>query len=316
MVDVQCEDGLPDTRYHYTSFDVLKSMWENGEVWTTNSRYLNDITETELGPKAIIETLSNRSDNLYGQITLWTDAVIRKMAEKTGTDPPPLSDKPGDQELREKALVAAEIDGACKHALEDTTCFVFSLSQEPDQLSQWRAYAKDGVCIGFSTQELCDGLQQAPADSAKMQSVEYFEGGKVTEAYCNPIIEFSENRRAQLIGEGLDDSKLRKVVMGKEMMLRIAFLKDKAFAEENEVRIAAQGHPNHFTTNRYGIVPRIKLPLKPHAIKSVIVGPGAHADLRMQSLRTYFANRGFKDDIGALGAAIELSKSSVPYRDW
>jgi len=53
----------------------------------------------------------------------------------------------GKQFLGADLEVLKDIAEAFAHAIADTTCFVFSLSKEPDQLSQWRAYAKDGVCI-------------------------------------------------------------------------------------------------------------------------------------------------------------------------
>jgi hypothetical protein len=38
-------------------FAALKSVYEKGEIWATNSLYLNDISEMHLGPKAIMGVL-------------------------------------------------------------------------------------------------------------------------------------------------------------------------------------------------------------------------------------------------------------------
>jgi hypothetical protein len=100
------------------------------------------------------------------------------------------------------------------------------------------------------------------------------------------------------------------------MMLKIAYLKDITFLEENEVRLAVQGNPNPFTPHRYGLVPRMRLPVEPKAIDSVIVGPGAHSDLRWQSLRSYFDNTSFKRVEAGPGGEIKVYASRVPYRDW
>ncbi len=215
----------------------------------------------------------------------------------------------------------APIAEACEHAMIDTTCFVFSLSKEPDQLSQWRAYAKDGVCIQFSAEALCESLDSAPASRARMQSVRYYDENETMgeyvklEDYARPIIDWAGERRDQLIADGVDEAT-RIVIIGQELTTRLAFVKDIHFEEEGEVRIAVQGNPNHFTTpHRYGIVPRMKLSITPDAIRSVIVGPAAHAELRVQSLQTYFDNWGFKNDPNNRGN-IEVKPSKVPYRDW
>jgi hypothetical protein len=153
-----------------------------------------------------------------------------------------------------------------------------------------------------------------------MQSVRYYDESATMEEhakledYARPIIDWAGDRRAELIVDGVDDSE-RKVIIGQELMTRLAFVKDFHFEEEGEVRIAVQGKPNHFTPHRYGIVPRMKLPITPDAIRSVIVGPAAHAELRVQSLRTYFDNCGFKNNPNSR-SQIEVEVSKIPYRDW
>jgi hypothetical protein len=57
VIDVECQRFRNDDLYHYTDFTALKSIYEKGEIWATNSQYLNDISEMKLGPKAINRTL-------------------------------------------------------------------------------------------------------------------------------------------------------------------------------------------------------------------------------------------------------------------
>lgn len=190
------------------------------------------------------------------------------------------------------------------------------MSRVPDQLSQWRAYAKDGVCVEFVTDELIAGREDAPVDDVDVRGLNYFDGGSIDADYLVPIVEFMEERRRQLVEEGCTDVATRDVVIGQELMLKTAFMKDIYFEEEKEVRIAVQGSPNHFTPNRYGLMPRIKLPITPGAIRSVIVGPGAHAELRVQSLRTFFSEVSFKAALTSPPTEIGVLDSAVPYRDW
>ncbi|MFB1298632.1 DUF2971 domain-containing protein [Mycobacterium sp. pW049] len=308
MVDVEHDDTLPSTLYHYTTFNVLQSIYENGEFWTTNSRYLNDITETELGPKAIIETLREREQSANDEITKYLDSIPEAPLNQ--------EDKDHLRSISERRNLWTELRDVCGQALRDTSCFIFSLSQEADQLSQWRAYAKDGVCIGFSTTELLESIRQAPVQSVDMRHVQYFDGRKRVVEFLDPIIDRTLQRRDELIRDGCDALSVRNSLLGQEMLLKIAFLKDINFIEEGEVRIAALGVPNHFTPNRYGLVPRIKIPITAHAIQSVIVGPGAHSELRCQSLDAYFLHQPFNKDPLFGPAEIDLYESAVPYRDW
>jgi hypothetical protein len=342
VVDVECENDLQEDLYHYTDFAALKSIYENGEIWATNSQYLNDISEMQLGPKAImgafmgprlspalapllrLEPVAERLKTTKESTSSDDEEGQKRLKAEIEAELPSILDavKTFVEPFKELGLEALkEIGAACEHAMTDTTCFVFSLSKEPDQLSQWRAYAKDGVCIHFSAETLRKSLSSAPADRARMWSVRYYDENATLEEhakledYARPIIEWAGERRAQLIANGVDEAP-RKVMIGQELMRWLAFVKDFHFEEEGEVRIALQGDPNHFTTpSRYGIVPRMKLPITANAISSVIVGPSAHTELRVQSLRTYFDNRGFKNGPISRGQ-IEVKPSTVPYRDW
>ncbi|BBY47633.1 hypothetical protein MARA_11010 [Mycolicibacterium arabiense] len=310
MVHIEHDDDLPPYLYHYTDYRALQSVFEYGEVWATNSRFLNDISETELGPRALQQRFGELQDARQDELLAYFE-MLRE--EKRTLEP---EDEAVLRPLAEERDLYGELQGACEAAVLDTTCFIFSMSKELDQLSQWRAYAKNGVCIRFSTEALLRGLSDAPALKATLRNVKYYDGHVTNEEYLQPVVEFAMQRRLDLIGGDCNDTDERNSVIGREMMLMIAYLKDITFREENEVRLAVQGTPNHFTPHRYGLVPRLKLPIKPDAIDSVIVGPGAHSDLRCQSLRTYFDNTSFKRAEVASSVGIDVYRSQVPYRDW
>jgi hypothetical protein len=339
VVDLEWEPDLQEDLYHYTDFAALQSIYEKGEIWATNAQYLNDISEMQLGPRAILGSslrLLLPDMEVASQLKKDTEEfqAIQSAMDKDEFKKA-MNDEDSDAAAKFRRLAESihemaesqrrfdprsrlftEIREACKVALEDTNCFIFSTSKQPDQLSQWRAYARDGVCIEFSASALCNSLELTPASRAKMKSVIYYDGKTILpETFGNPIISWANERRSQLIADGLDqDGRTTKIA--EEMMTQVALVKDFHFEEEGEVRIAVQGNPNHFTTpSRYGIVPRMKVPITPDAIRSVIVGPAAHTELRVQSLRTYFENVGFKNDPSNRGQ-IEVKPSAVPYRDW
>jgi hypothetical protein len=356
VIDIDCQRFRKDALYHYTDFTALKSIYEKGEIWATSSQYLNDISEMKLGPKAImgvffkpltsnieaLPELTSQANIMRERIESDSEGLRAKLKRiKAASDEQSVADLEADEDIQTLLAVISdfgtffdslkpitdmkelipEIGDALKYALEDTTCFIFSLSKEPDQLSQWRGYAKDGVCIQFSAKALCASLRSAPAVRARMRSVKYYDENETAkesnrmESYARPIINWAGERSAQLIADGVD-AATRKMTIGQELTTQLAFVKDIHFKEENEVRIAVQGDPNHFMPQRYGIVPKMKLAITADAIKSVIVGPTAFPELRVQSLRTFFDHTGFKNDPDNKGDKIEVSQSSIPYRDW
>lgn len=107
---------IPETVYHYTDAAGLYGMLVNKKLWLTDYRFLNDTTEFS----HIYSFLNELRTSILSQDHL-SDAMRRLLA----------------------AISYEKVDG-----LES---FVFSCSQERDDLSQWRGYANEGqgFTIGF-----------------------------------------------------------------------------------------------------------------------------------------------------------------------
>jgi hypothetical protein len=54
------DQDLPDTLYHYTDINGLKGIWEDGHLWATGSRFLNDTSELRLGVTLIQSRVAQR----------------------------------------------------------------------------------------------------------------------------------------------------------------------------------------------------------------------------------------------------------------
>ncbi|HEX9947387.1 MAG TPA: DUF2971 domain-containing protein [Allosphingosinicella sp.] len=109
--------SVPSVLYHYTDAAGLMGMLKGGKVWATDYRFLND--KSEVGhSKAIIREIL--ADRLKG----------------SGSD--------DLKKLYAEILAYQDMD-----PVEDP--FLFSFSEDPDDLSQWRGYARDGqgFTIGF-----------------------------------------------------------------------------------------------------------------------------------------------------------------------
>lgn len=288
---------LPRTLYHYTDIYGLEGIYRSAELWATNTPYLNDTTEHQLG-LAVVETRL-----LEQQL-----ALMRKNRERFEAGKP---DLPGLDELK-------MLHEVIKEARRVSDCFVLSLTQNGDQLSQWRAYAKDGYSIGFSTK----ALRKSLGDRFLLARVQYHEDA-LSARTADDSIAFAKALWRDSAdwttgtGEMLSDGARRFAVMG-SITEEAAFVKDSHFYEEKEVRaVISNVAPNHFTASpRYGMTPRFKIPLVADAIESVTVGPGAHEDLRAQGLIRFVCMTPFGKAEAPSQNLPKVSKSAIPYRDW
>lgn len=104
-------DGLI---YHYTSPEGLRAIIDSGELWLTNTAFVNDTTE---------------GIALKKQTTLFKRHDIKK-------------------EFMRKAW-SSFIN---KDSIEDNVYYMISFSKKSNSLDQWRAYGS--YCIGFEAKEL------------------------------------------------------------------------------------------------------------------------------------------------------------------
>ncbi|MFC7451282.1 DUF2971 domain-containing protein [Rhodococcus daqingensis] len=295
---------LPETVYHYTDIHGVQGIYESGELWATSSRYLNDSTEATLGlhwlTRRLLET---DTANLKAQNAIYRQAL---------DDGQSVADRPGASEalaeLEERSRKLKPVLDAAEDVEKYIDCFIASLSEVPDQLSQWRGYARDGYCIGFSTEKLCKALDE----QYELRKVIYHDEEAATIDYLNGITAITTNLANSTT---VDDEDHRAWALRSAIRFESAFVKDPRFSEEKELRIVPFGvvSPTHFTAGRYGMTPRHKITIPRDAITEVWVGPGAHKDLRGRSLVEYFHHCRVQFD---WQAHPKVRQSAVPYRDW
>lgn len=286
---------LPELVYHYTDIFGLQGVYEKSELWATNSSYLNDTSELEIGLIPIEEALLNRRQQLY------EDARAR--IEATSSMLP----------MSELGPLEATLE-VVRDVRKYSRCYVVSLSENRDQLSQWRAYTRAGYCIGFSTETLLASL----TTGQRLRRVIYVDSDK-TEEFASRIIGLTQQLREDL----QEDEAMKKDPDAFDFALEAllaseaASLKDASFREEQEIRIMrVNAEPEFHTPNKYGLVSRITVPLHEGAIKSITIGPGAHADQRLRSITEYTASVGMKRTTQSKHLQPEVYASTIPYRDW
>ena len=100
--------------YHYTSPEGLRGIIDNGELWLTNTAFVNDTTEGIALKKKVALFKNGYLKNKFVQ-TEWERFIDRKN-------------------------------------IEDNVYYMISFSKKNNSLDQWRAYGS--YCIGFEAEEL------------------------------------------------------------------------------------------------------------------------------------------------------------------
>lgn len=296
------DSKLPETIYHYTDIHGLQGIYEDGVLWATDSYFLNDTSEVSLGMTTVGLEVSRRRSAALERVLKNAEAAI-----KEGGSVDVQSIRAADPEVDRLAALSEALNEVKKWV----TCYVASLSEEHDQLSQWRGYAKDGYCIALSTDALSNALQ----DNQKIARVHYLGGNNEDDDFADRMIRLALEE-TDIASPHLSDKDNLKFYIGSMMAMESAFSKDWNFSAEREVRIVQDsGNPHRYTPGKFGMTPRVEIPLPDGAVTSVTIGPSAHSDLKARSLVNYFHNVPFKKDQSSLSKpSVELSR--IPFRDW
>lgn len=310
------DTDLPDTLYHYTDINGLAGIWEKGQIWATNSMYLNDTTEVRLGMAVARAHIAQRELELQTSIADVWERQARQA--EAGEEVDRESFKQERAAFEPEVAEAKEIGAALDEVSGDySAAYIACLTEHGDQLSQWRGYAHEGYCVGLDTKMMLESLD----DERVMRRVQYYDEA-TNEAFASRIIEIAKHHRkvVQLLDRPDLDDDFQNYVIGRFAAVEAAFMKDSNFREESEVRIVEwTTDPDLFTPHRYGMVPRRTIPIPPGAIRSVRVGPSAHEELKQRSLISYFLNVGFGGNPLPPWDERErpaVYRSSIPFRGW
>jgi hypothetical protein len=279
----------PKELFHYTSSEGLMAMIESQFVYATERSFLNDPREFKWGAELFGEFIEKTVNQNYPKdlISLLRDALRGKI----------------DDDLR---------------------LFVFSLSANPDLLSQWRAYASDaaGFALGF------DGQTLRERSGFGEQVLKKFDLEKMQSGFCYcyhllPVI-YEKHEQLEVIQRfftaaanfwnQFEDQKdfssrqLFRMLVQHRMKEFIISFKNPGFKEESEWRIVVTVHKANpdikFRNGRFGITPYVKLNLSPYNVlpdlklklSSIWVGPRSPAIQNRRGLEMFLASK--KIDVG------------------
>mgnify|MGYP004595131637 CR=1 FL=1 len=288
------EDG--ENVYHYTSAEALKGICEN-EFWVTESHFLNDSTEFQLGTEIVLEVLSE----------ILNDADLSKILEKA---------------------LPKEVDESDTliHISKEYTYagfYVISFCLDNDSALMWSQYSNYcGYCMEFNLQELVQAF-----------NAKYIYHGKVLytkeeqKACVKKMIDMALDKRSGILTlpQKNDEEKYNQeeLVEFVDRLMYIClyynmFFKKQCFSGENEYRIVFPAvHDNDvvaekeqtkqfFRVKNEVLIPYIKKSVgNMDALKAVVIGPKNNSDIAEKGLRCFFRNKKM---------SVNVSKSEIPLR--
>lgn len=259
---------VPETVYHYTDAAGLEGTLKSNLLWLTDYRFLNDATEFTFSNHILEEIIDKSVQEADSNMNAFYKMIQKRMKSN------------GDQ-----------------------YGFVYSLSAEKDDLSQWRGYANDGR--GF-TIGLDGATIASKADTFSFAKVRYnIENERRS---LELAIKEMELELKTHLTEDREENDLIAAYAGSQLAWinenRSAFNKHPSFAGENEWRIVTylnKGDPEIKVRVSGGrLVPYVatdellgtKLP-----IKSIGVGPGFIGSEVVEAVSALATSLGYNPDI-------------------
>lgn len=285
--------------FHYTNQSGLLGMVTEKKIWATHYQYLND-TQEFLHAKGLVR------------------AEIEKRYKFANSE-----NGPALEALR------SAIDGWGKDngnwGVVGSSGYVASFSEDPDSLSQWRAYG--GLTSGFALGFRCDQLVFPINFTMKKCIYKPDEQREFAEEIVRSQVESAVSEKVELGSDGLGN-----VAAGMELCTKLdlfaLIFKHEKFKCEKEWRIFSPSVDNKsfsrmsekaelaFREGKSMLIPFLKVPLKDDkgsfTLDSVVVGPGPNKEQSLQSVRTLLLSS--QEDLSF--AAMKSISSNIPYRNW
>ena len=188
-----------ETLYHYCSIEGLFHIINTKSIWLTNSSHMNDSLENS-----------------------WIENYFEIIKDYFKND-----------EYKKFLINVFDI-----YKLNNHPPFIFCLSKEKDQLSQWRAYSQDGhgVSIGFNTKFLSIENSIPSPNIYAYHTLGYYKVEYSKTVQQKTIMDICES-----IKNDFDTKKYDKISISLEFISNLVHLsivfKNPSFMEEREWRI-------------------------------------------------------------------------------
>ena len=274
--------------YYYTSTDTMCKILQNGNLFATNIKYMNDAQEYLNGLAEIRKLCLGKKlfNNFFQNYTEEQRSYFSTILQ---------------EEMTEKRM---------NEFMEDNNRYSISFCRDKDLLSQWTTYAREsGVSIAMDFddgQDLCflfhaafSGLPEKIRYYTQPKEILYLTEGRGESTYDDTAKKILE----QMFPEGLipDDFKSKLLDSWKNNSV---YIKQYDFYQEQEYRIAF----NYSYIEKNGGCPRIDYRNDKHVIKpyldvecengwpivSVMAGPGFNQQIVYRSIKFFLDHANIK----------------------
>ena len=282
-------DEAPDKLlYHYTDQNGLLGIIKSKEIWATHHQCLNDTQEF-----------------LYAK-----ELVCKELGKRI-----PTADE-GNRLFLE--VMKAALNGPGN---EDVNLYVASFSEEPDSLSQWRAYG--GSTSGFAVGFQCERLVLPEAFVLARCIYDPKGQSDVVGAIVSDVLARSTTPSL------LNTQDIVRVMLLFQLHAFALILKHPKFVDEKEWRIVsrvmmddAPAFPIEdatrldFRTGKSMLIPYRCVSLKggdgSFLLKRVVVGPNPNPEQAHRSVQSLLKSKLNRKESGS----IDVQSSDIPYRNW
>jgi Protein of unknown function (DUF2971) len=280
--------ALPGSVFHYTSHQSLYNIIHTRELWAHDARLTNDSREIEYASGLMVRAIN--------ELETW---------QGFGSFIAPAFD-----------FLKDPFDPfRMRH--HDGYLVVASFSEEPNLLSQWRAYAPaNGYSIGFSTKDL---MYHAKAAGFKFGKVEY-DLGRAVSFFKRKLKAFMQSKVIQKnAGSETNYDLIEDFV--KFLMSTMPLVKHPSFEEEKEWRAYCYADtPDAIKFHAVGksLVPYIPILLSEsgtmHMLKELIVGPSFDQHMLCRWTADYLRLNKYAVRHNDQGEGVRIYVSGTPFR--
>jgi len=274
--------------YHYTSATGLDGILSQRVLRATDTGFLNDWKEVVYVAEPLIPRLSElvgeaveydaEHDPLQKTRTRMAESARDAIKRFTRLDDDMPEPNPGQY-----------VDGAT---------YVACLTENHDQLGQWRGYGQTGYSIGFTK----GGLEKV---SANLQKIAY--GDAQRDSICDEILEYLQTRpsRGHPGTHGYYDAV-------NFCMPRLATVKHDAFKQEEEWRLIVSkygvGTPAEVRVRPSPrLTPYIELAFETSCVAEIVIGPGGDSNSE-RAVRAALRSHNFDPN------SIQITHSTAPFK--
>ncbi len=282
-----------NAKYHYTSPEALLSIIKNSTVYFTDIRYFNDKSENTYIYNCFKEFLNNHPNQYSVLRNLMKDLFPDTESLNVQTSQPnyPFIDK-------------------------QRRFFVFCTCIDPDSLSMWNYYVKNGNYKGYNIGLL--PTQIIKSFGGKSKDIEVLFGNVIYQ-------KDDQLKEIELVATELENHfrGTRNKNKGLAALFLYcqrysAFFKNDKFSHEKEFRFVISIDEDKLTNYTEGplkldfrisngiVTPYLALHFSKKALKRVQLSPNTEVDISKKSIKEFCRCEGYKD--------VEVKASTIPIR--